>query len=101
MDTDPGKSNVRNLVHADNVQFGKRATQATFFPGKVDEARIYSYSLSDEEVAYLATDGATTLHIPIASDADLYQSEPQGDQWINLRDFSVLAGSYLDQELWP
>ncbi|MBW8041577.1 MAG: LamG domain-containing protein, partial [Planctomycetes bacterium] len=101
MDTDPAKSNVQNLVHADRVHVGSRITQASSFPGKVDEARIYSVVLTEPEVAYLATDGAATLHVPIVSDADLYQGEAQGSQWINLRDYSVISDQYLDELLWP
>jgi hypothetical protein len=101
MDTDVAKSNVRNLVHADNVHAGKRATQDTYFPGLVDDARIYSVQLSKEEIAYLGTNGAPSIHLPIVSDADLYQGEAPGNQWINLKDYSVLAEQYLDEILWP
>ncbi|GAF98029.1 unnamed protein product, partial [marine sediment metagenome] len=61
MDTDPGTSNVRNLTHADRVHVGSRITQESSFPGKVDDACIYNYALSDAEIAYLATDGAASL----------------------------------------
>ncbi len=101
LDTDPGKSNVWNLVHADRVHVGKRATSDLCFPGDVDDARIYSVVLSESEIAYLATGGAATLHIPIVSDADLYQGEPQGSQWINLSDYSVISDQFLDEVLWP
>ena len=101
LDTDPYKSNVRNLTHADNIHVGKRATQATYFPGKVDEARIYSVQLSKEQIAYLATNGAPTLHIQIPSDADVYQGEAPGSQWINFRDYALIADKYLEQVLWP
>jgi len=53
-DTDVGKSNVRDLVHADRVHIGSRITQASSFPGKVEDARIYDYDLSEAEVASLA-----------------------------------------------
>jgi hypothetical protein len=101
MDTDPAKSNVMNLVHADNVQVGKRATQETFFPGYVDDARIYGVQLTKAEIAYIATGGALTLHAQIPSEADLYKGEAPGSQWINLRDYGVLANQYLDEVLWP
>jgi hypothetical protein len=101
MDTEPGKSNDRVLTHADRVHVGKGATQDTYFPGKVDEARIYSAVLSKEEIAYLGTNGAPTLHIPIPSDADLYKGEAPGSQWINFRDYALIADKYLEQVLWP
>ena len=92
----------REIDTEDNVQVGRRGHAAGgYWPGLVDEFRIYSYALSDEEIAYLATDGAPSLHIPIVSDADLYQGEAPGNQWINLKDYSVLANQYLDEILWP
>jgi regulation of enolase protein 1 (concanavalin A-like superfamily) len=55
MDTDTGKSNVQDLsIRADNVHVGSRITQASSFPGKVDDARIYDYAMSDAEIAGLA-----------------------------------------------
>jgi hypothetical protein len=72
-----------------------------YFEGSVDDVRVYDYALSSEEVAYLATDGGPGIHIPIVSPADLYQGEPEGQQWINFRDWSVLAGSWLEKVLWP
>jgi hypothetical protein len=101
LETDPGKSNVRNLVHADRVHVGKRATSNLCFPGKVDDARIYSTVLSESEIAYLATQGAGTLHVPIQSIADVYQGEAPGSQWINFNDYAIIADNYLEQVLWP
>jgi hypothetical protein len=101
LDTDPGKSNDRNLVHADRVHVGKRATSNLCFPGTVDDARIYSTVLSESEIAYLATQGAATLHVPIQSIADVYQGEAPGNQWINFNDYALIAEKYLEQVLWP
>jgi hypothetical protein len=72
-----------------------------YLQGSVDDVRVYDYALSPEEVAYLAVDGASGLHLPIASPADLYKGEPQGSQWINLKDYSLLTGSWLEKILWP
>jgi hypothetical protein len=93
-------------THQHNAYIGtitdnRDASLSKFLRGSVDDARIYGYALSPAEVAYLATGGAAGLHIPIVSDADLYQGEAQGNQWINLRDYSVIADQYLDEILWP
>jgi hypothetical protein len=42
-----------------------------------------------------------TLHIPIPSVADVYQGEPQGSQWINFKDYALIAEKYLEELLWP
>jgi hypothetical protein len=111
--TDPGWVND-NLppgydlsgTHQHNAYIGtitdnRDATTYKYFRGSVDDAHIYDYALSPGEIAYLATNGGAGIHIPIASPADLYQGEPQGQQWINFRDYSVIAGSWLEKVLWP
>jgi len=55
MDTDPAKSNVQDLsISADRVHVGSRITQASAFPGLVDDAVIYDVQLTDGEVAWIA-----------------------------------------------
>ncbi|MHC4425637.1 MAG: LamG-like jellyroll fold domain-containing protein [Planctomycetota bacterium] len=62
-DTDGGKSNVRDLsIRADRVYVGSRRTQDSSFPGKVDDARIYNYALSVNEIMSLA--GAEAVYTP-------------------------------------
>jgi hypothetical protein len=100
-DTDPGKSNVQNLTHAGRFHVGKRVTSGLHFPGDVDEVRVYSYVLSDEEIAYLAVKGGAQLYIPLVSPANLYDNEPNGLKWINFRDHAIISGSWLDEVLWP
>jgi hypothetical protein len=91
-----------NLNTAGNIPFriGKYNV-ANNFDGMIDDVRIYNYGLSKEEVAYIAADGAGTLHIPIVSPANVYNKEPEGSQWINLNDYSLIASKYLEEILWP
>jgi len=42
------------LVTADNVHIGSRITQASSFPGNVDDARIYNYAMTWPEILYLS-----------------------------------------------
>jgi hypothetical protein len=72
-----------------------------YLQGSVDDVRVYEYALSEGEVAYLATDAGAGIHFPIISDADLYKGEPQGQQWINFKDYSLIADQYLEKLLWP
>jgi hypothetical protein len=56
MDSDVGKSNVQNLaIRGDRVHIGKRRTQESSFPGKVDDCRVYNRVLSAEEIAAIGT----------------------------------------------
>jgi len=51
MDTDEAKSNVQDLsISADRVYVGSRITQASSFPGNVDDARVYDTALTEEEI---------------------------------------------------
>jgi hypothetical protein len=72
-----------------------------YLQGSIDDVRVYGYALSEGEVAYLATDGGAGIHTPINSPADLYQGEAPGNQWINFKDYALIADEYLEKLLWP
>ncbi len=44
---------------------------------------------------------AATLHVPVQSAADLYDGEPEGSKAVNFKDYAVLIGQWLNEELWP
>lgn len=67
-----------------------------YYDGMMDDFRIYDYALSEAEVAYLASDGTGRLQWPVPSAADL-----DGSDTVDLGDFSILAGRWLDEALWP
>jgi len=69
------------------------------FEGMIDDVRVYDYGLSQEEVAYLATDG--TGMFTVQSIANLSNDEELGSRAVNLKDFAVLANSWLEQKLYP
>jgi hypothetical protein len=96
-----------------------------------DDFRVYDYALSAAEIWYLAhsgTGGGTppdntkmllyynfnevsglTAHNsstyvyyhPLLSDAELYKGEAKGSRVVNLKDFAILANSWLEEQLWP
>jgi len=80
---------------------GKDENADQGWDGLIDDVRIYDYPLSDKEVLYLANDGAPKVHYPIVSDADLYDGEAPGNQWINFKDYALIADQYLEIMLWP
>jgi hypothetical protein len=74
------------------------------FNGDMDEVRIYDRTLTQAEIAYLAdltTPGDGKLHVPLASNAELYGLEAEPARAIDLRDFAVMAKTWLEEELWP
>jgi hypothetical protein len=66
------------------------------YDGLIDDFRIYDYALSQPEVAYIATNGTGIFDQPLMSPADL-----SADGRINLKDFAILADSWLNERLWP
>ncbi len=88
------RSGANALNTEDTVHMGRRGDtgEATnFFPGKIDDVKIWNRALTAAEIAWLA--GYTSVFsIP----ADLRQ-----DNVIDFKDFAVLADSWLEQILWP
>ena len=62
-----------------------------YYTGAIDDFRIYSRTLPDAQIAWLA--GYTS---PFSIPADLHQ-----DNVINFKDFAVLADSWLEKIWWP
>jgi hypothetical protein len=55
MDTDEGKSNVRDLsARGGTIHIGGRLTHSNSFPGQVDDCRVYDAVLTADEIAALA-----------------------------------------------
>jgi hypothetical protein len=61
------------------------------FNGALDEIRLYNQALSASEVAYLAG-----YALPFSIDGDLDQ-----DGTIDVKDYALLADSWLEELLWP
>jgi len=69
-----------------------------FWPGKIDDFRMYNYALNANEIAYLATDGTKTRFIPLAEPTNLKSSTPE---IVNFPDYAEFANQWLSEQLWP
>jgi hypothetical protein len=71
--------------------------------GWIDDVRIYSRALSQAEILYLATDGASSdpYYKPVTSPANVYDDEPEYQKSVNFRDYAIMADNWLDEILWP
>ena len=97
-------SEVRDINTIDYVRMGYRPSDNAWFPGLVDDARIYNRALTELEIAYVVDDtpGDGWMHLPVPSPANLYNEEPEGSQTVNFKDFAVLANKWLLEEpTWP
>lgn len=65
------------------------------FIGKMDDFKVYSYALSQAEIAGAATGGGQ-LFVPAPASDLLHE-----DGKVDFADFAVLADSWLVEKLWP
>jgi len=68
----------------------------TYFQGAIDDARVYSYALSEQEIVGVM--GISSVIVPLPHPGcDIYP-----DLKIDFADFAVLAGNHwLQQANWP
>jgi hypothetical protein len=86
-----------------DINLGRDSQGGRFFRGVIDDARVYSRTLSKAELAYMAdpTPGDGQLQIPVQSPAELYSGETAGSRKVNFKDFAVLSTTWLEEKLWP
>jgi hypothetical protein len=102
-DTDTAKSNFVDLsIRGDRVHVGSRVTQASSFPGKVDDARVYDYVLSQGELLHVAglpdkyvptIHGPMVLHMEFEGDAT--DSSGNGNDGTLIGDASIVDGELV------
>ncbi len=88
---------VHEVPDLSNFAIGCTRPGIEFFPGDIDEVRIYNYALTDIQIAAeYTTDkpGASVCLGDVENDLD-------GDCRVNLADFAIMAGSWLDCNLYP
>ena len=69
--------------------------QSDEYLGTMDDFHVYSYALSQNEIAYLSGGGASVVKqplVPLEISAD-----PQPDGRIDLRDFALIASEWLSE----
>jgi len=66
---------------------------------KIDDVRVYNYALSDENIAYIGTQG--TGYVPLSAVSNIYDVEPAGQKAVNFKDFAELLTAWLEEKLWP
>jgi len=88
------------LIDANGVGIGNRTDALNrALIGAIDDVRIYNVALSDENIAYIATQGSG--YVPLQSDVNIYDAEPAGSKAVNFKDFAELMTAWLEEQLWP
>jgi hypothetical protein len=85
-------------IRADNVHMGSRITQDSSFPGNVEDAYIYDYALSGDEIRGLMAVKGAYAGMP---DSDIYSPEPIGSKSVNLKDYAAMMEEWLTEVYWP
>jgi hypothetical protein len=83
---------------ADQMQFGPGGDEPggeRYFPGAIDDVRIYSRTLSPEEIASLA--GVSSAELGL----EPWRVDTNEDDIVNFPDFVVIADNWLAEILWP
>ena len=79
---------------------GQTGYSGEVMDGLIDDVRIYNQALSQEEVLYL-TGAEGTVFFPVPSPANITDPEPPLSRKVNLADFAIVAGHWLEEILWP
>jgi len=87
-------------------RIGTRGTNWGLWNGYIQDFQVYDYNLSDNEVAYLALDGAASLFVPLVSPANINadgSASPLTDvnQIVNFGDLAIMCNQWHTQILYP
>jgi hypothetical protein len=73
-----------------------------WFRGIIDDVRIYNVALSQAEVASLAGKTATfTQPLYLLLSPQDPAIDMNADGTVDLKDYALLADTFLDEKLWP
>jgi hypothetical protein len=89
-------------AETNSLKLGRHAAAAQYFAGIVDEARVYNRVLSQAEIGSLAGRTATyTQDLYLLLTPQDPAIDMNSDGTIDLKDYALLADTFLDKLLWP
>jgi hypothetical protein len=66
------------------------------FDGRIDDVRIYNYTLSADEILYVANPVA--MYYQALED---WRADADGDDRVDFKDYVIMANNWLDEVFWP
>jgi hypothetical protein len=87
----------RVLNTVDNVQMGKHDYADNYFPGAIDDARIYNYALDPVDVALLYYNATGN---PVCAGPKM-TGDLNGDCKVTLYDFAIFANAWTECNIYP
>jgi hypothetical protein len=108
-DTGDGNANTVRIGQRGNSGGYTNTAGWGFWQGRIDDMRLYSKALSENEIQYLATDGTGKRNMQaVFIEPDDYSSStvqlPGSSEQVkivNFNDFAALANYWMNQQLWP
>ncbi|MHC4676098.1 MAG: LamG domain-containing protein, partial [Planctomycetota bacterium] len=82
------------------AHFGDQMQDPTwdrYFKGAMDDIRIYDYTLTPGEILYLSQGASSNAYVTLP----MGRPDADGDNKIDLKDYSVMANNWLETILWP
>ncbi|MCJ7692324.1 MAG: LamG domain-containing protein [Sedimentisphaerales bacterium] len=71
-----------------------------YMDGRIDDVRIYSQALSQEEILHL-TGAEGTVFFAVPSPANVTDPEPPLSRHVNFADYAIMSDYWLEEILWP
>lgn len=76
--------------------------KARQWDGAIDDVRVYDRAVTAAEIVAVMNGGTLPLHYyPVTPPANVYDPDPINSKKIDLKDYAVLAESWLSELLWP
>jgi hypothetical protein len=86
---------------AAQILLGKGTPTTSLLPGQLDDVKIYNYALSDLDVAVMYTTDDPTKTVCLPSQRPDAKYDRDGNCKVDLADFAVFAGDWLNCGLIP
>jgi len=92
------RGEINKMYGCDEFRLGSLYGDAAFYQGCFDDFRVYNRALSHAEVLTLAGETSATVGLDqlFAEDSDI-----NGDDSVDFKDYLILANEWLVEDLWP
>jgi len=83
---------------ADQMQFGPPTESDRFFPGMIDDVRIYNQTLTHEEILSLALQGSAGSWFQLL---EPWRADADDSDDVDGYDLEIMGDNWLTEVLWP
>ncbi len=80
------------------MQFGPPTESDRFFPGMIDDVRIYNQTLTHEEILSLALQGSAGSWFQLL---EPWRADADDTDDVDIYDLDIVSDNWLTEVLWP